>query len=350
MGTGVGGFRSAAVAADYYRRYDGVVAGRWPVEYVELDVSTRFGATHVRRSGSQGGVPLLLVHPTSGSSAGWYPLIAQLCRQHTVYTPDTIGAPGRSVQTAPITGPNQLADWLDDVLDGLGLDTVHLLGYSEGGWIALLHAAHTPRLDRVATLTLIEPGGIERIPRRTIAGLVRRGTAVFLARDKPRAVRRLNTWMNGDVALTDEQIGLLLAAMGKFTQRLPTPGPIPADALTRIAVPILMLLGADSALYDIEQVAARTRALLPDVHVVTIPNAGHGLAFQYPDQITARILCFTNAGPSTSASDRLLTPSSCARELIRLPAIVAVDGRSGCRAVPESVQQATSSQRQRPGE
>lgn len=106
------------------------------------------------------------------------------------------------MQTVPITDPKQGAGWLDDVLDALNQNRVHLLGYSEGGWIALLHCGHSARPERVATLTLIELAGIQAIPRSTLAALVRRGAAVMLAWDKARAVRRFNAWMNGDVELT----------------------------------------------------------------------------------------------------------------------------------------------------
>lgn len=90
-----------------------------------------------------------------------------------MYTPDTIGGAGRSVQTEPITTGTDLVRWVDELLDRLGLDRVHLARYSEGGWIAGLHAALTGRSERHVSLTLIEPAGaIERVPARFIAGMV----------------------------------------------------------------------------------------------------------------------------------------------------------------------------------
>ena len=121
-------FRTPEDAERFVTRYDEVVGSRWPVAHEELDVSTRFGQTRVRRSGAGSGVPLVMLHPTTGSSAGWYPVIELFCRDRIVYTPDTMGAAGRSVQTAPIRSEADLADWLDDVLDRLGMPEVHLLG------------------------------------------------------------------------------------------------------------------------------------------------------------------------------------------------------------------------------
>ena len=162
------------------------------------------------------------------------PLVAPLCERHPVFTPDTIGdgGPQRPDRTDPVT--RRPRPWLDEVLDALDLDAVHLVGYSEGGWIAGLHAALTDRPDRLSTLTLIEPGGaIERVPRRFIANLVFRGARTLLARDKHQAIRDFNRWMNGDVELTDDQIELRPARLS----HVPPEAPHAEPALRRAAPP-----------------------------------------------------------------------------------------------------------------
>lgn len=309
MADRIGGFRTPGDVARYYERYDEMLARAWPVPHDELDVPSRFGTTHVRRSGPAGGIPLVLIHPTTGSSAGWAPLIAALSEHHPVYTPDTIGTAGRSVQTAPIRSPRDLVVWLDEVIDAVQVDRIHLVGYSEGGWIAGLHAAVTDRPERLATLTLIEPGGaVERVPRRFIASMIIRGVWTLAARDKPKAIRDFNRWMNGDVELTDEQIDLLLLAMRTFRQKLPSPRRLSDDELRRITMPTLLLLAADTRLYNPEEVAERARGLLPDVTIEIVPDVGHGLLFQHPDLIIARILQFVDdqergATPATPDGD-----------------------------------------------
>jgi pimeloyl-ACP methyl ester carboxylesterase len=287
-------FRTPEDADRYYELYDDIVARRWPVPHEERDVPTRFGSTHVRRSGTAEGTPLVLIHPTSGGSLGWHSLVAPLAERHPVYTPDTIGTIGRSVQTEPVRSAEDLAVWLDDVLDGLGHDTVHLVGFSEGGWIAGVHAAHTQRPDRLATLTLIEPGGaIERLPRRTLAAILWRGMRTLRAKDKHQAIRDFNRWLSGDIDITDDEIELVLFAFRNFRQKLPFPKRLPDDQLRRITTPTLLLLGAESRIYaDPAKVAERARRLLPDVTVEITPGAGHGLPLQFPDRITARIVEF----------------------------------------------------------
>lgn len=286
-------FRSPDAAARYYELYDELVARLWLVPHTELDVESRFGTTHVRRSGPPAGEPLVLIHPTTGSSLGWHRLIAPLCERHPVYTPDTIGTAGRSVQTEPVRSPHDLSLWLDDVLDALGLETVHLLGYSEGGWIAGLHAAFTARPSRLATLTLVEPGGaIERVPPSVLATIIVKAVGTLLARDERRAVQEFSRWLSGDITLTEEEIDLVLMVFRGFRQRLPRPGRLTDEELGRIVAPVLVMFGADTRLLDPQVAAARARRLLPDVRVEITPEAGHGLPLQYPEEVTARILQF----------------------------------------------------------
>jgi pimeloyl-ACP methyl ester carboxylesterase len=299
----ISGFRTPEDAAHYYEVYDDLVARTWPVPHDELDVPTRFGTTHVRGSGPDEGTPLVLVHPTTGSSLGWRALVATLAERHRVYTPDTVGTIGRSVQTTPIASGADLAEWLDDVFDALELDAVHLVGYSEGGWIAGVHASLTEQPERPRTLTLIEPAGaIERIPRRVLASMVRRALRTLRAKDKPRAIRDFSRWLSGDVDLTDEEVELVLLSFRTFRQKLPSPKRLSDQQLRCITVPTLLLLGAQSRLYDPDQVAERARGLLPDVRVEITPRAGHGLPLQYPDQITERILDFVETGREPRAS------------------------------------------------
>ena len=139
-----------------------------------------------RVSGEGERTPLVMVHPTTGSSLGWYPIVQHLCSDRVVYTPDTIGTCGRSVQTAPVTSVRDLVTWLDDVVDSLGLVSLHLLGYSEGGWIAGSHAALSAHRDRLASVTLIEPGGaIQRIPTGFLISMIGRAIVAMAAPTVP---------------------------------------------------------------------------------------------------------------------------------------------------------------------
>lgn len=293
MAARVSAFKTAQHRTAYEQVYDRLLRDHWPVARDELDIDTRFGPTRVRRSHGGDGVPLVMLHPHAGSSVGWYPLIEHLVEDRDVYTPDTMGGCGRTVQEQPVTAAQDLVDWVDELLDQLGHDRVHLLGYSEGGWVAANVAATSRNAGRLASVTLVEPAAaIAKVPAGFLLQMVGRGMLAMASRDRTAGIARLNRWMNGDVELTDVQLELLEVSLGTFTQRLPKPAPLTDDDLAAITAPVLLMIAEDTKLYDPDVAARRARELIADVTIDITANAGHGLLFQYPDTTIARINTF----------------------------------------------------------
>jgi pimeloyl-ACP methyl ester carboxylesterase len=100
---------------------------------------------------------------------------------------------------------------------------------------------------------------------------------------------RFNRWLNGDIELTPAQLELLEVSMGTFKQRLPRPDRLSDEDLGRISAPTLLMMAANTRLYHPDRAAERARRIIPDITVDITPDAGHGLLFQYPDQLTDRI-------------------------------------------------------------
>ena len=295
----IGGFQNEGDAERLYVLYDAFVAEVWPVPAEELDVDTSFGSTHVRRSGPADGVPIVFIHPSSATSIGWYRLIGPVAERHPVIAFDTMGTPGRSVQTAPLTSGDDMARWLDEALDALELDRVHLVGYSEGGWIAGTHAARTARPHRLVTLTLIEPGGaLIRVRPPTLLQLVLRGMWIIKGPgDSVQQLRALNAWLSPGVELTDREIEFVLTVFETYRTHLPLPSALDDAALASISAPTLVLLAEQTVLYDANVAADRARQSLHDVEVEVVPGAGHGLPFQFPELTCDRLLRHIEAHP-----------------------------------------------------
>lgn len=305
MAEQLSGFRRPADTEVFRAQYDELLVYYWPdLPREELDVPTSFGTTRVRRTGTDDGTPIVMIHPTMGSSIGLFPFIGRLAAGHAVFTPDTIGTPGRSDQTEPVSSVDALAAWLDETLDALGLDRVHLVGYSEGGFVACLNAAFTARPQRLASLTLIEPGGaIGDLRKRTLVGIATGGIRVMFARDKRAAMRRLGHWMNGStVDMPDDVTDFVMFSSTKFRSRIPRPKKLPDDQLRRVTCPTMLMLGENSRLFDAQRLADRARQLLPNVTLYIEPGGGHGFGYDNPDATMDRVLAFIDShdrSPST---------------------------------------------------
>ncbi|WP_020013799.1 alpha/beta fold hydrolase [Promicromonospora sukumoe] len=280
----VGRFRNDAARAEYLRAY-AAMEGLWPLPATTADVPTAYGPTHVRRSGSGEGLPLVLLHGFGGNGLYWHDVVGPLAADREVLALDTVGAAGRSVQTAPLARDADYGAWFAQVLDGLGLDRVHVAGESLGSWHAALVALHAP--DRVASVSLIEPNGV--VTRTPFRALVR--MLGFGANPTEAGWRRMREWLTPGVYPTDAELACMRAALG-YRTAAGWARPLKDAELASIAPPLLALYGAESVLSEPDAARLRLAEHLPGAEVEIFPGGGHGVRGQVPDRVSARIAGF----------------------------------------------------------
>jgi pimeloyl-ACP methyl ester carboxylesterase len=119
-----------------------------------------------RRKGS--GPATLFLHGAGGTNM-WLPFYERLSSSVDLIAPEHPGF-GKTPPADWLEGFDDLVLHYADVLDALGLDRVHLIGFSLGGWIAANLAVFRP--DRVKSLILISPAGL-RVPEAPLADFMR---------------------------------------------------------------------------------------------------------------------------------------------------------------------------------
>ena len=119
--------------------------------------------------GGAGGLPVVFLHSSAGTTAHWDGLLAHLRPTRRALALDLPGH-GRSAAPARWDIPAQAALVAAD-LDVLGLERFALVGHSLGGAIAIALAAAHPR--RVAGLFLLDPATDGRaLPAEVATGLM----------------------------------------------------------------------------------------------------------------------------------------------------------------------------------
>ncbi|WP_326554267.1 alpha/beta fold hydrolase [Micromonospora sp. NBC_01813] len=285
----IGRFTNDRAKERFLQAYD-VAMRAWPQPRRELDVQTQFGTTHVHRYGPGQGTPIVLLHGATGNSSNWYPQVAVLGEHHPVYAVDTIDDPGRSVQQRVMTGAADNAVWLDEVLAALQLDTVHLVGMSYGGWLALAQAVHRPA--RLASITLLDPGGLEKVPIKFYVNIIVGAFATL-------APRRTRPWFahrlaNHALIESAEQLAPVMLAARTWRTNRPPARRFDDDELRSIRTPVQLLLAGRSSLLHPEQAMSRAQELIPAVQAEIVPGAGHGLSLERPALVNQRILEFVD--------------------------------------------------------
>ncbi|MFG2917408.1 alpha/beta fold hydrolase [Kitasatospora sp. NPDC048298] len=286
--TTVGHFVTESARAKFLAAYDRAME-LWPSPRQELDVETAYGSVHVHRYGPATGDPIVLLHGHAGHPSNWYPQIAALGEHHPVYAIDTLDDPGRSVQRAVAAGSPENAAWLGEVLAGLALERVHLVGASYGGWLALNQAVHAP--ERLASVAPLDPGGIEKVPARFYVHLVAGLFGMLAPRPLRPAVGRLLA--NPALSAPREMTAPLMLALRSYKPSgRPPVRTFTDEELASIRLPVLVLVGRRSALLRPHRVVERVTRLIPGVRAEILERAGHGLNLEQPGTVNERLLGF----------------------------------------------------------
>ncbi|MFD7426974.1 alpha/beta fold hydrolase [Streptomyces sp. NPDC059818] len=287
----VGHYVNDTLRDRYFAACDALYAMGAPARS-ETDVETSFGTTHVYRYGpadpaAESRTPVVLIHGAGGCSAQWYPNTPALSAERPVYALDTPGDPGRSVHREPLWQPARAAQWLDEALDALGLDRVHLVGSSYGGWL-VINQAHL-RPGRIASVTALDPGGLEKVGLRFFVWIF----AGLFATFAPKALRpRLASWLEQPVLVVPELRAMVRASVRAFRIRRPAPLPLSDEELGSIRTPFYLVMGKRSLLVHPKRQLERVPRLLPGARAEIVAATGHVPQLEDPDLVNGRMLGF----------------------------------------------------------
>jgi len=137
-------YKSNKAKANIFRSYDQLM-DMWEIAYEDIWIENHYGRTHIITCGNQSGEPLVLFHGVGDDSALMWIYNAKVLGQHyRLYAIDTIGGPGKSVPGKAYNKSFDDVDWIDSILNGLGLDKVHMAGTSHGGYLVMYYLLKRP--------------------------------------------------------------------------------------------------------------------------------------------------------------------------------------------------------------
>jgi pimeloyl-ACP methyl ester carboxylesterase len=270
------------------------VLEQWPVPYTELDVSTSFGETHVIASGPESAPPVVLLHALFATSTAWYRTVGALSQYYRTYAVDVMGEANKSRPTRPITSLDNFLQWFTELLDGLGIDQVRLVGNSYGGFTAAYYAMHLP--ERIRKLVLIGPvATFHGVRPFYIHMFIPKMVYLFLPwlPGRQLVMRRSVDWMYAGLPGDGVWHALfsLVLEHGRMTSQV-FPRVYSAEELAQIKAPSLLILGDHEKIYPAHEASQAARNLMPAIQVQIIPGAHHITALAQPELVNASLLDF----------------------------------------------------------
>jgi pimeloyl-ACP methyl ester carboxylesterase len=244
------------------------------------------------------GRPLVLVPGTTSDHTTWRSALPYLEGQVTVHAVDRRGR-GKSGDGLDYSIAREYAD-VAAVVDAAAAATgspVDLLGHSYGGNVAYGAAMLTDNLRR---LVLYEGWPVPDDAHRALpAGLIARLESE-LARGRPEQM--LETFYREIAKLSEQEISALMAAP-TWPARVAAAGTVPRELrafgdqsfdpaeAARIAVPVLLLVGADSP-PEIKADPEIVAAALPDARIQILEGQMHMAHLSDPQTFTGHVLAF----------------------------------------------------------
>jgi pimeloyl-ACP methyl ester carboxylesterase len=283
-------FKSPEDADRFLSAYNATLA-LWPVPHEAITVTTSFGSTYINVAGAPHLPPLFLIPGAQMSSTVWYPNVEPLSLHFRVYALDMIDQMGLSQPTRRLKTPQDCVDWLAEVLNALSLESVTLIGHSQGCWQVLNLARSAPQ--RVARMVLLSPSLPFSQPRwqmfvRMLPVFIMPTRSMFywnmqwlttLRLDKDQPHPLIEQLMIGAMAFKPGELGT--GIISTFTD----------DELRQISIPSLLLMGEHERVVDPHRVLERSR-LMPRLEAGIIKDAGHLMPVDRTEATNARMLEF----------------------------------------------------------
>jgi pimeloyl-ACP methyl ester carboxylesterase len=246
-------------------------------EYVQIgEVKTWY-----EQEGS--GEPLVLLHGGMATNGLWAPQLPDFAARFRVLAPERRGHGHTPDLPGPLSYDVMAADtigFLETVVDG----PAHLVGFSDGGIVALLVAMTRPDLVHklVALSAHFDTSGI--VPE----------AAVMMASWTPASdeVAMLRSPYESVSPDGPEHWPVVFA---KFLEMASTQPTISIEQLGTVNAPTLVLAGDDDMI-ALEHTAALSRAI-PNAQLGLVPGTSHFLAMEKPALVNRLVLDFLEQDP-----------------------------------------------------
>lgn len=289
-------YRSQMGAQAIAKRYRELLA-KWPVPHEQRYLATGQGETFVIVCGPPDAPPLLLLHGSGFNSVSWMGDVAMWAESYRVHAVDVIGHPGLSAPSRPPYQTAAHAEWLLDVMRGLGVERAAIAGISLGGWLGIDFASRHP--ERVSALVLLAPGGVGRdsmsMPKLLLTVLP---LMLFGDWGRKRAMARmLGPWPVGDQHEQHKQreVSDFHALINRhFRNRLDRLPRFDDAMLSRLAMPVMLVVGGLDPMIDSAETCRRLIACVRQIEVLELPEVGHVVVgqtrpiFEFLQRVTSR--------------------------------------------------------------
>jgi pimeloyl-ACP methyl ester carboxylesterase len=218
---------------------------------------------------------VVLLHGTAINSIMWMGDISAWSHDFRVYAVDIIGDAGLSAPSRPAYATDAHAQWLDDVLQGLGVEKASFVGISLGGWIALDYAARRP--ERVTSVIVIAPGGLAS--KNVLVWVL---PLLLLGKwGQKQIVAKISGPASANPTPAEKAVSDFMAMVFKnMTPRRKSLPDLSDESLNKLRMPLLAILAGKDVFVDSQRARARLETNVPKAKINFLSGSHHSITNQ----------------------------------------------------------------------
>ena len=241
------------------------------------------------------GPPLVLLHGIGSGSASWAAQLDGLSARFRVIAWDAPGYGGSDPLPGERPPSRAYGDAVADLLDGLGLERVHLVGHSLGGLIAAAFSSRHP--ERLLSITLSDAAaGYSNSPEELRVGRLKARIEAMTALGPAEVAKRRAREVLSPGA-PDEIYEKVRAVQSRLrpdgyaqAARMLHNSDIFPEAAA-IGAPALVMYGSEDSVTP-ESIGRDIAAAIPGARYVTLPGLGHASYVEGPEAFNAALTGF----------------------------------------------------------
>jgi pimeloyl-ACP methyl ester carboxylesterase len=170
----------------------------------------------------------------------------------------------------------------------LGVNSAHVIGASNGGYIATNYALYAP--ERVKKLVLLGPMGLTPSTESTVRKLDELASSSSINSSKEQMLN----WVIGDNSQTKEMCEEWLSLVLDGVQmQINIPKTFLPSQLERLQMPVMLFLGKEDHLVGNPENVKTLAKNVPNIEIEVL-DTGHLISVEQPDYVNSQICDFLN--------------------------------------------------------
>ena len=258
---------------------------------VNTDVNTTRMQFHYRTHGQPGGLPLLLLHGSYGSSRWWESLFEVLPEEIYCVAPDLRGC-GESEKANNGYAIEEQAEDIAAFVQAVNLRHFNLLAHSTSGAIAMEFALRYP--DQAVTLILVDSVPVEGVftPVDTLLlleqmkhdrELLAQALAALMPTINPASQPAFTQWVADAQTMAQPAFTAIADSLNQWNRF--------SDA-KHLTLPTLLLWGDQDTIVERDAITRTLIAIPGAANLEVLPNCGHSPMIEVPLLLAERVVEF----------------------------------------------------------